>query len=202
MNLCLAIFDSETEDSVSLPPIGDMYSISSNLIPRATDEHSEPYWDDSDSDDSDDSESKDGSSDLTEDRIPSDDGDSDESDSDKSDDSEHVGLNTYPLGIIAKKINYLQIHFTAEIAPIFNALQQDKVNTIDSEIKSIKPMIEELVTDEYVELYHRPQCERIKTHFDKLYSTIANKVRNWTPPLVNRGGTLDRTSINNYRYYL
>jgi hypothetical protein len=112
-------------------------------------------------------------------------------------------LMTGDLMEVANRISNLQIQFSSYVKPIFNTLQQDKVDEIKSELNGIKPKIEELVQDEFCAVYHVPQCTVIKNSFDKLYSSVIVKVNSWVKPLVNRGGNLDTNALhNNWRYYM
>jgi hypothetical protein len=76
-------------------------------------------------------------------------------------------LMTGDLMEIANRISNLQIQFSSYVKPIFNTLQQDKVEDIQSELNEIKPKIEELIQDEFTNLFHVPQCTVIKNSFDK-----------------------------------
>lgn len=110
-------------------------------------------------------------------------------------------LMTADLKVIANQISNLQIKFSAYISATFNTLQQPKVTAIEDEIKLIRSKIHELITDEFAETYHKPQTEWIKTNFDKLYSSIMIKVNGYVKPRIN-GGSIDTTSIYNFRHYM
>jgi hypothetical protein len=118
----------------------------------------------------------------------------------------YENLALQDLKDIANAISNLQIQFSSYIRPIFNTLQQGKVDDIKNEITLLKPKIEELVQDEFIHLYHVPQANWIKDNFDKLYSSVIISVNSYVKPRINGGsifgGKIDTKSIMNWRYLL
>lgn len=138
--------------------------------------------------------------------------DSEDDDHDDDNDNDFQGqddmqeLITNDLYSISNQISNLQVQFSSYISPTFNMLQQGKVDDIKKEIDTIKPKVEELVRDEFVNVYHVPQCNSIKDNFDKLYSNVIIRVNSWVKPRIN-GGDLKAIThqthlIHNYPYYL
>jgi hypothetical protein len=123
----------------------------------------------------------------------SEDNDDDDDDNDFQGQDDMQELITNGLYSISNQISNLQVQFSSYISPTFNMLQQGKVD-------------EDLVRDEFVNVYHVPQCNSIKDNFDKLYSNIIIKVNSWVKPRIN-GGDLKAVThqthlIHNYPYYL
>jgi len=93
----------------------------------------------------------------------------------------------------------LQVTFNSYISQMFNTLGQSKVDSIKDELVLLRPKIHELLLDEFVKTYHKPQSEYIKTSFDKLYSTIIMKINSYVKPLIN-GGYINLHSVDNYKW--
>jgi len=124
-------------------------------------------------------------------------------------DENNVALRTNELKIIANQISNAALIFKSSISSSFNKLQKSQVSDINDEIDEIKPKIDELLTDEFIQLYHVPQIDVIKKSFDKFYSSVKLKINSYVPPRINGGnmccaGNINyntRHSINNYAYY-
>lgn len=108
-------------------------------------------------------------------------------------------LATTNLKVICNQISNLQVSFNSYISPMFNTLQQGKVDGIRDEIKLLQPKINELLVDEFVHLFHAPQATWIRSNFDKLYGSIMLKINSYVKPLIN-GGSMNGGSMNGSSY--
>jgi hypothetical protein len=100
----------------------------------------------------------------------------------------YENLALQDLKDIANAISNLQVQFSSYIKPIFNTLQQGKVDDIKNAINLLKPKIEELLQDSFIHIYHVPQANWIKDNFDKLYSSVIISVNSYVKSRVNGGG--------------
>jgi len=71
----------------------------------------------------------------------------------------------------------------------------------------IRPQIDELLADEFIERYHIPQTQNIRKQFNKLYDSVKGVTRAYVKPLLNgsgiHGGNIQHIfSVNNYRHLM
>jgi len=89
----------------------------------------------------------------------------------------------------------------SNLRPNYNKLTQSKVDAITTSVKETSGKIQELLTDEFIEMYHLPQVKSIKASFDKLYQSVYSANSVYTKPLVNGGAINTGFNINNYSHF-
>ena len=99
----------------------------------------------------------------------------------------------------------LLLFFKSSIAPIFNTLNRRQVEKINEENESVKVKFKELLSDEFIIMYQKPQVKSLTKSSNELYTVINNAVNSYVQPRTNGGSLFDRTNrkpIIMHRYYL
>jgi hypothetical protein len=132
-------------------------------------------------------------------------GDPDDDDDDDEDEVRNEQLliaNMKDVGIATSNVF---LFFKGSIVPIFNTLNRRQVEKINEENESVKEKFKELLSDEFIIMYHIPQVKSLTKSSNDLYTVINNAVTSYVQPR-NNGGSLFSSKngkpIIMHRYYL
>ncbi len=74
-------------------------------------------------------------------------------------------------------------------------------------MEEIRPKLDELLSDVFIEKFHIPQSQSIRKLFNKLYASVQGCLKVYVKPLLNgsgmRGGMIPNGfALNNYRHLM